>query len=59
MLQKVRQFGLHILAELIRSTQSQNLAEKLKINNKYERQLVFNGNSHEVMSKLLCQKGYL
>lgn len=58
-IQKVRQFGLHILAELIRSTQSQNLADKLKITNKYERQLLFNGNTTQVMSNLLCQKSYL
>lgn len=58
-MEKVRQFGIHILAELIRSTQSSNLADKLKINNKYERQIVLSGNSLPVMSKLLCKKQYL
>ena len=41
----VRLFGLDILTEIIKSSKSQNIAEKLKIKNKYERQLVFNYNS--------------
>ena len=34
---KVKQFGMHLLAELIRSSTSQNMAEKLQMNNKWER----------------------
>ena len=41
----VRLFGIDILTEIIKSSKSQNIAEKLKIKNKYERQLAFNHNS--------------
>ena len=41
----VRLFGIDILTEIIKSSKSQNIAEKLKIKNKYERQLAFNHNA--------------
>lgn len=41
----VRNFGLILLSEIVMTAKSQNVAEKLKINTREERQLVFNYNS--------------
>lgn len=49
----VRLFGIDILTEIIKSSKSQNIAEKLKIKNKYERQLAFNHNSQQKIKDIL------
>ncbi len=41
----LRYFGMDLLSEIVMTAKSQNMAEKLKIKNKYERQLMFNYNS--------------
>ena len=49
----MRWFGLEILSEIVKSSKSQNVAEKLKIKNKYEAQMAFNYNSHLKIREIL------
>ena len=44
-IQPVRWFGLDLLSDIVMTAKSQNVAEKLKIKSKHERQLMFNYNS--------------
>lgn len=45
-IEPVRWFGLDLLSEIVMTAKSQNMAEKLKIKSKHERQLIFNHNSN-------------
>lgn len=49
----MRYFGLDILSEIVKSSKSQNVAEKLKIKNKYEAQMAFNYNSQVKIRQIL------
>lgn len=42
---EVKMMGIDLLFEIIKTSQNNNMMQKLKVNNKYERQLVFNYNS--------------
>jgi len=52
-IQPVRWFGLDLLSEIVMTARSQNVAEKLKIKSKHERQLMFNFNSQLKIKEIL------
>lgn len=52
-MQMVRFFSVDLLFEIVRTTQSAVMNTKLKFNNKYEKQLVFNYNSEQKMKEIL------
>lgn len=52
-IEPVRWFGLDLLSEIVMTAKSQNMAEKLKIQSKHERQLVFNHNSNVKIKQIL------
>lgn len=52
-IQPVRWFGLDLLSEIVMTARSQNVAEKLKIKSKHERQLMFNYNSQQKIKEIL------
>ena len=52
-IQPVKWFGLDLLSDIVMTAQSQNMAEKLKIKSKHERQLMFNYNSQIKIKEIL------
>lgn len=52
-MQMVRFFSVDLLFEIIKTSKSSIMNSKLKFNNKYERQLVFNYNSEQKMKEIL------
>lgn len=49
----VRFFGVDLLFEIVKTSQSQNMVSKLKFQNKFEKQLVFNYNSEQQMKQIM------
>eukprot|EP00347_Sterkiella_histriomuscorum_P023653 403333856 len=49
----VKFFSVDLLFELVKTTQNQNMMTKLKFQNKYEKQLVFNYNSEQKMKEIM------
>ena len=49
----VRFFSVDLLFEIVRTSESTNMMTKLKLPNKYERQLVFNYNSQQKMKEIM------
>ena len=52
-IQPVKWFGLDLLSDIVMTARSQNVAEKLKIKSKEERQLMFNYNSQKKIKEIL------
>lgn len=50
---EVKMFGIDLLFEIIKTSQNRAMLQKLKVNHKYERQLVFNYNSEQKMTEIL------
>ncbi|CDW80673.1 proteasome-associated protein ecm29 homolog [Stylonychia lemnae] len=52
-MKQVRFFSVDLLTEIIKTTQNNSMMTKLKIQNKHERQLVFNYNSEQKMKEIM------
>ena len=52
-------FSIDLLFDLVKTSQNQQMMKQLKMNNKYERQLVFNYNSEEKMREILNKNNTL